>query len=177
MRKHSPRGVIHFAAESYVDRSIHGLDSFVQTNIVGTFRLLEETRAYWEDLGDTARERFRFIQISTDEVYGSLDSDDPPFSELNRYAPDSPYSASKAAADHLARSYCQTYRLPVITTNCSNNYGPYQFPEKLIPLLIFSGLGGDTLPIYSDGKNVRDWLYVGDHCSAIRNSSREGRTG
>ncbi|NOX68338.1 MAG: dTDP-glucose 4,6-dehydratase [Gammaproteobacteria bacterium] len=177
LREHTPRAVIHFAAESHVDRSIHGPDSFVQTNIVGTFRLLEATRRYWGELGDDDRSGFRFIQVSTDEVYGALGLEDPPFDEMSRYSPSSPYSASKAAADHLARSYFHTYDFPVITTNCSNNYGPYQFPEKLIPLMIINGLRGDSLPIYGDGKNVRDWLYVGDHCQAIQTVLAKGEVG
>jgi len=177
LAEHTPRAVIHFAAESHVDRSIHGPDDFVQTNIVGTFRLLEATRQYWGKLGESKRNEFRYIQVSTDEVYGSLGSDDPPFDETSRYSPSSPYSASKAAADHLARSYFHTYGLPVITTNCSNNYGPYQFPEKLIPLMIINGLRGDPLPVYGDGKNVRDWLYVGDHCRAIQLVLAKGEVG
>ena len=177
LQEHKPRAVIHFAAESHVDRSIHGPDSFVETNIVGTFRLLEESRTFWGNLGDTDRQQFRFIQVSTDEVYGSLGPDDPPFDEMSRYSPNSPYAASKAAADHLARSYYQTYGLPVITTNCSNNYGPYQFPEKLIPLMIINGLRGDPMPIYGDGKNIRDWLYVGDHCGAILTVLAKGEPG
>jgi len=177
LEEYTPRVVIHFAAESHVDRSIHGPEDFVQTNIVGTFKLLEATRQYWENLGDSHRRGFRFIQVSTDEVYGSLGLDDPPFDEMSRYSPSSPYSASKAAADHLARSYFHTYEFPVITTNCSNNYGPFQFPEKLIPLMIINGLRGDLLPIYGNGENVRDWLYVGDHCKAIRTVLVKGEPG
>jgi dTDP-glucose 4,6-dehydratase len=174
---HKPRAIIHFAAESHVDRSIHGPDDFVNTNVVGTFRLLEEARKYWASAPGKLREGFRFINVSTDEVYGSLGADDAPFSETSTYRPNSPYSASKAAADHLARSYFHTYGLPVITTNCSNNYGPYQFPEKLIPLMILHGLRSQLLPIYGDGLNVRDWLYVGDHCAAIRVVLERGNPG
>ncbi len=165
---HKIRAVINFAAESHVDRSIHGPADFIQTNIVGTFRLLEAARFYWSRLTDRAKEDFRFLHVSTDEVYGTLDSSSPPFTETNRYEPNSPYSASKAASDHLVRSYHHTYGLPVLTTNCSNNYGPYQFPEKLIPLCIHNALAGKPLPIYGDGKQIRDWLYVTDHCDAIR---------
>lgn len=167
LAEHRPRAVINFAAESHVDRSIHGPGEFIQTNIVGAFHLLESVRAYWESLEGEAKERFRFLQVSTDEVYGSLTKDAPAFSETNRYEPNSPYSASKAAGDHLARAYHHTYGLPVLTTNCSNNYGPYHFPEKLIPLCILNALAGKPLPVYGDGLQIRDWLYVKDHCSAI----------
>jgi dTDP-glucose 4,6-dehydratase len=166
--KHKPRAIVHFAAESHVDRSIHGPADFVQTNVVGTFTLLEAARAYWGDLDDTAKANFRFFHVSTDEVFGSLSMTDPQFSESTPYAPNSPYSATKAASDHLVRAYHHTYGLPTLTTNCSNNYGPYHFPEKLIPLMIANALDGKPLPVYGDGLNVRDWLYVGDHCSAIR---------
>ena len=168
LAQHRPRAVVNFAAESHVDRSIHGPAAFVETNIVGTFALLEATRAYCSTLSDAERAAFRFLHVSTDEVYGSLGPDDPPFSETTPYAPNSPYSASKAAADHLVRAYHHTYGLPTLTTNCSNNYGPRQFPEKLIPLMIVNALAGKPLPVYGDGRNVRDWLYVGDHCAAIR---------
>ena len=177
LQKHQPQAIVHFAAESHVDRSILGPGEFVQTNIVGTFSLLEEARAYWGALAEPAKNRFRFLHISTDEVYGSLGSADPAFSETTAYAPNSPYAASKAASDHLVRAYHHTYGLPVITTNCSNNYGPLQFPEKLIPLMILNALNGKPLPIYGDGKNVRDWLYVGDHCSGIRAALTKGRPG
>ena len=176
-RKYQPRALVHFAAESHVDRSILGPEDFIQTNIVGTFRLLETTRAYWQGLPKNVKNLFRFINISTDEVYGSLGYDDPAFSETTRYAPNSPYSASKAASDHLARAYFHTYGLPVITSNCSNNYGPYQFPEKLIPLMIINAITGKPLPVYGEGKNVRDWLYVTDHCSAIRQIIKKGCPG
>ena len=172
-----PRAVVNFAAESHVDRSIHGPANFIETNIVETFQLLEAVRKYWENTDSTCSSRFRFLHISTDEVYGSLTAEDPPFSETNRYEPNSPYSASKASSDHLVRAYHHTYGLPVLTTNCSNNYGPYQFPEKLIPLIIHNALAGKNLPIYGDGSNVRDWLYVGDHCSAIRSVLENGRLG
>ena len=165
---HKPRAVVNFAAESHVDRSIHGPEAFIQTNIVGTFHLLEAVRAYWEGLQGEDKASFRFLHVSTDEVYGSLGKDDPAFTENNRYEPNSPYSASKAASDHLVRAYHHTYGLPVLTTNCSNNYGPYHFPEKLIPLVIHNALAGKALPIYGDGQQIRDWLYVKDHCSAIR---------
>ena len=165
--KYNPRAIINFAAESHVDRSIHGPAEFIQTNIVGTFNLLECAREYWNSLEGTAKEKFRFHHVSTDEVYGSLSPTDPAFSELNSYEPNSPYSASKAASDHLVRAWFHTYDFPVVTTNCSNNYGPYHFPEKLIPLVILNALNGKPLPIYGDGQQVRDWLYVGDHCSAI----------
>lgn len=168
LEKHQPRAVINFAAESHVDRSIHGPEDFIQTNIVGTFRLLESVRAYWNGLNDSDKAAFRFLHVSTDEVYGSLEANDPAFKESNQYQPNSPYSASKAASDHLVRAYHHTYGIPVLTTNCSNNYGPYHFPEKLIPLCIHNALAGKPLPVYGDGKQVRDWLYVKDHCSAIR---------
>ena len=175
--EHRPRAIVHFAAESHVDRSIHGPADFVQTNVIGTFSLLEEARAYWSTLRAAEKVNFRFLQVSTDEVYGSLDADDPPFTEATPYAPSSPYAASKAAADHLVRAYHHTYGLPALTTNCSNNYGPYQFPEKLIPLTILNALQGKPLPLYGDGLNVRDWLHVGDHCEAVRLVLREGRPG
>ena len=175
--EHQPRAVVNFAAESHVDRSIHGPEDFIQTNIVGTFRLLEAVRAYYGQLGDGARQAFRLLHVSTDEVYGSLAKDDPAFTETNRYEPNSPYSASKAASDHLVRAYHHTYGLPVLTTNCSNNYGPYHFPEKLIPLVIHNALAGKPLPIYGDGQQIRDWLYVKDHCSAIRRVLEAGRLG
>ncbi|WP_011296899.1 dTDP-glucose 4,6-dehydratase [Cupriavidus necator] len=174
---YKPRGVVHFAAESHVDRSIHGPSEFIQTNIVGTFTLLEAARAYWGALEEPAKSAFRFLHVSTDEVFGSLSEVDPQFSETTPYAPNSPYSASKAASDHLVRAYHHTYGLPVLTTNCSNNYGPYHFPEKLIPLIIANALAGKPLPVYGDGLNVRDWLYVGDHCSAIREVLARGRLG
>ena len=177
LSRHQPRAVIHFAAESHVDRSIHGPEDFIQTNIVGTFRLLEAVRAYYGQLGAEAKNGFRFLQVSTDEVYGSLAKDDPAFRETKRYEPNSPYSASKAASDHLVRAYHHTYGLPVLTTNCSNNYGPYHFPEKLIPLVINNALQGKALPVYGDGKNVRDWLYVIDHCEAILTVLQKGRIG
>jgi len=177
LAQHRPRAVVNFAAESHVDRSIHGPAAFVETNIVGTFALLEATRAYCATLSDGERAAFRFLHVSTDEVYGSLGPDDPPFSETTPYAPNSPYSASKAAADHLVRAYHHTYGLPTLTTNCSNNYGPRQFPEKLIPLMIVNALAGKPLPVYGDGRNVRDWLYVGDHCAAIRAVLAGGRPG
>ncbi|MDB5809276.1 MAG: rfbB [Betaproteobacteria bacterium] len=164
---HKPRAIVHFAAESHVDRSIHGPGEFVRTNVNGTFTLLEAARAHWQKLDTAARDRFRFVHVSTDEVYGSLDADDPPFTETHPYAPNSPYAASKAASDHLVRAYFHTYGLPVVTTNCSNNYGPFQFPEKLIPLTLANALAGKPLPLYGDGRNVRDWLYVEDHCAAI----------
>ena len=177
LAEHRPRAVLNFAAESHVDRSIHGPDAFVQTNIVGTFHLLEAVRGYWNSLSDADKRAFRFLHISTDEVYGSLSQDDPPFTETNRYEPNSPYSASKAASDHLVRAYHHTYGLPVLTTNCSNNYGPYQFPEKLIPLMIHNAIAGKPLPVYGDGQNVRDWLYVTDHCTAIRRVLEAGMLG
>jgi dTDP-glucose 4,6-dehydratase len=174
---HQPRAIVHFAAESHVDRSIHGPADFVQTNIVGTFSLLEETRAWWSALPGQERDRFRFLHVSTDEVYGSLGPHDSAFSETTAYAPNSPYSASKAGSDHLVRAYHHTYGLPTLTTNCSNNYGPFQFPEKLIPLMIHNALAGKPLPVYGDGGNVRDWLYVGDHCAAIGEVLARGRIG
>jgi dTDP-glucose 4,6-dehydratase len=177
LREHRPRAVIHFAAESHVDRSIHGPADFVQTNVVGTSELLEAARGYWSGLAGAEREDFRFLHVSTDEVYGSLGPNDPAFSEYTPYAPNSPYAASKAASDHLVRSYHHTYGLPTVTTNCSNNYGPYQFPEKLIPLMILNAVGRKPLPVYGDGKNVRDWLYVGDHCEAVRLALKCGRPG
>ncbi len=173
--EYKPRAVVHFAAESHVDRSIHGPGAFIKTNVEGTFSLLEATRAYWSRLDD--KDAFRFLHVSTDEVYGSLGPNDPAFTETKAYEPNSPYSASKAASDHLVRAWHHTYGLPVLTTNCSNNYGPYQFPEKLIPLMIVNALAGKPLPIYGDGQNVRDWLYVGDHCSAIREVLARGRLG
>jgi dTDP-glucose 4,6-dehydratase len=174
---HRPRAIVHFAAESHVDRSIHGPDDFVRTNVNGTFSLLEEARAYYSGLDGEAKTAFRFLHVSTDEVYGSLGATDPAFSETTRYAPNSPYSASKAASDHLVRAYFHTYGLPTVTTNCSNNYGPLQFPEKLIPLVILHALGGKPIPVYGDGQNVRDWLFVGDHCEAIRLVLARGRVG
>ena len=176
-KQHQPRAVINFAAESHVDRSIHGPGEFIQTNIVGTFTLLESVRAYFATLGDAEKAAFRFLHVSTDEVYGSLAPSDPAFKENNRFEPNSPYSASKAASDHLVRAYHHTYGLPVLTTNCSNNYGPYQFPEKLIPLMIVNALAGKPLPIYGDGQQVRDWLYVADHCAAIRCVLARGQVG
>lgn len=175
--QHRPEAVIHFAAESHVDRSIQGPDDFIQTNVVGTFKLLEEVKSYWEGLPSTQQARFRFLNVSTDEVYGSLTLDEPAFTERHPYAPNSPYSASKAAADHMVRAYHHTYGLPVLTTNCSNNYGPYQFPEKLIPLVILNALQGRPIPVYGEGKNIRDWLYVGDHCAAIRAVLDKGAPG
>ena len=177
LARHQPRAVLNFAAESHVDRSIHGPEDFIQTNIVGTFHLLEAVRAYWGTLAAEARRDFRFLHVSTDEVYGSLRSDEPAFSETHAYEPNSPYSASKAASDHLVRAYHHTYGLPVLTTNCSNNYGPYHFPEKLIPLMIVNALAGRPLPVYGDGQQIRDWLYVTDHCSAIRRVLAAGRPG
>jgi len=174
---HRPRAIVHFAAESHVDRSIVGPGAFVETNIVGTFTLLEAARAYWSAMGADERDGFRFLHVSTDEVYGTLEPDDAPFSETTPYAPNSPYAASKAASDHLVRAYHHTYGFPTLTTNCSNNYGPLQFPEKLIPLVLSNALDGKPLPIYGDGTNVRDWLYVGDHCAAIRAVLANGRLG
>jgi dTDP-glucose 4,6-dehydratase len=174
---HRPRAIVHFAAESHVDRSIHGPDDFIRTNVNGTFSLLEEARAYWSGLEDEAKSSFRFLHVSTDEVYGSLAAADPAFTETTQYAPNSPYSASKAASDHLVRAYFHTYGLPTLTTNCSNNYGPFQFPEKLIPLVVLHALGGKPIPVYGDGQNVRDWLYVADHCEAIRLVLARGRVG
>lgn len=177
LKKHKVRAVINFAAESHVDRSIHGPGDFIQTNIVGTFHLLEAVRHYWLELNEAEQRHFRFLHVSTDEVYGSLEKTAPPFQESNQYQPNSPYSASKAASDHLVRAYHHTYGLPVLTTNCSNNYGPYHFPEKLIPLCIQNALSGKSLPIYGDGQQIRDWLYVKDHCSAIRRVLEVGRIG
>ena len=177
LKKHQPRAIINFAAESHVDRSIHGPAEFIETNILGTFNSLECAREYWSKLDKTTQEQFRFHHVSTDEVYGSLSLTDPAFTETNPYEPNSPYSASKAASDHLVRAWFHTYGLPVITTNCSNNYGPYHFPEKLIPLVILNALAGKPLPIYGDGQQIRDWLYVGDHCSAIRQVLAKGKLG
>jgi dTDP-glucose 4,6-dehydratase len=177
LAEHRPRAVINLAAESHVDRSIHGPGEFIETNIVGTFHLLETLRAYQAGLPEPQRSGFRLLHVSTDEVYGSLSADDPAFTESHRYEPNSPYSASKAASDHLVRAYRHTYGLPVLTTNCSNNYGPYHFPEKLIPLIIVNALAGKPLPVYGDGRQVRDWLYVKDHCSAIRRVLEAGRVG
>ena len=177
LARHQPRAIINFAAESHVDRSIHGPEDFIQTNIVGTFHLLEAVRAHWSTLPAAEKLDFRFLHVSTDEVYGALSATDPAFTETHRYQPNSPYSASKAASDHLVRAYHHTYGLPVLTTNCSNNYGPYHFPEKLIPLMIVNALAGKPLPIYGDGLQVRDWLYVKDHCSAIRRVLEAGRLG
>jgi len=177
LKRHEPSAIVHFAAESHVDRSIRGPDDFIRTNVDGTFALLEEVRAYWSTLAEQERNRFRFLHVSTDEVYGSLGPNDPPFCETTPYAPNSPYSASKAASDHLVRAYHHTYGLPTLTTNCSNNYGRFQFPEKLIPLMILNARGGKPLPVYGDGKNVRDWLYVEDHCDAIATVLRSGHPG
>ncbi len=177
LSRHRPRAIVNFAAESHVDRSIHGPEDFIQTNIVGTFRLLEAVRTYWSDLEEQAKEKFRFLHVSTDEVYGSLAIGAPAFTEQHQYEPNSPYSASKAASDHLVRAYHHTYGLPVLTTNCSNNYGPYHFPEKLIPLMIVNALAGKALPVYGDGQQIRDWLYVKDHCSAIRRVLEAGVVG
>ena len=177
LNQHQPRAVLNFAAESHVDRSIHGPEAFIQTNVVGTFHLLESVRAYWGGLKGDQKENFRFLHVSTDEVYGTLGPKDAPFTETTPYTPNSPYSASKAASDHLVRAYHHTYGLPVLTTNCSNNYGPYHFPEKLIPLCLHNALSGKSLPIYGDGMQVRDWLYVKDHCSAIRRVLADGRIG
>jgi dTDP-glucose 4,6-dehydratase len=177
LARHQPRAVLNFAAESHVDRSIHSPEDFIQTNIVGTFRLLEAVRAYWSELESEAKSAFRFLHVSTDEVYGSLSASAPAFTESHRYEPNSPYSASKAASDHLVRAYHHTYGLPILTTNCSNNYGPYHFPEKLIPLMIVNALAGKALPVYGDGLQVRDWLYVKDHCSAIRRVLESGKPG
>ena len=177
LAEHRPRAVLNFAAESHVDRSIHGPEDFIQTNIVGTFRLLESVRGYWAGLEPQAKEAFRFLHVSTDEVYGSLQPEEEAFAETRGYEPNSPYSASKAASDHLVRAWHHTYGLPVLTTNCSNNYGPYHFPEKLIPLMIVNALAGKPLPVYGDGLQVRDWLYVRDHCSAIRRVLEAGRVG
>jgi dTDP-glucose 4,6-dehydratase len=177
LKQHMPRAIVHFAAESHVDRSIHGPADFIATNVNGTFSLLEAARAYWLGLPDAAKAVFRFVHISTDEVYGSLSPDAAPFTESHPYEPNSPYSASKAASDHLVRAYHHTYGLPTITTNCSNNYGPYHFPEKLVPLVITQALAGKPLPIYGDGKQIRDWLYVGDHCAAVRCALQIGKPG
>ena len=177
LAEHRPRAVINFAAESHVDRSIHGPGDFIETNIVGTYNLLESVRGYWNGLPEGEKAAFRFLHVSTDEVYGSLAKDDPAFAETNRYEPNSPYSASKAASDHLVRAWHHTYGLPVLTTNCSNNYGPFHFPEKLIPLMIVNALAGKPLPVYGDGMQIRDWLYVKDHCSAIRRVLEAGRLG
>jgi dTDP-glucose 4,6-dehydratase len=177
LQDHRPQAIVHFAAESHVDRSILGPDDFIRTNVGGTFSLLGSARGYWTQLGEAQRQQFRFLHISTDEVYGSLGPKDPPFSETTAYAPNSPYSASKAGSDHLVRAYHHTYGLPTLTTNCSNNYGPYQFPEKLIPLMILNARSGKPLPVYGDGLNVRDWLYVGDHCHAIRTVLAHGKPG
>ena len=177
LNEHEPKAILNFAAESHVDRSIHAPGEFIQTNIVGTFNLLEEVRPYWNGLNEREQGDFRFLQVSTDEVYGSLTADDPAFKETNPYEPNSPYSASKAASDHLVRAYHHTYGMPMLTTNCSNNYGPYHFPEKLIPLIIHNALNDKDLPIYGDGSNVRDWLYVEDHCSAIRCVLETGQVG
>lgn len=174
---HRPRAVVHFAAESHVDRSIHSPGAFVTTNVNGTFTLLEAARSYWSALDDAEKSAFRFLHVSTDEVYGTLGPADAPFTETTAYAPNSPYSASKAASDHLVRSYHHTYGMPTLTTNCSNNYGPFHFPEKLIPLIITNARAGKALPIYGDGQQVRDWLYVGDHCAAIRRVLAAGRVG
>ena len=177
LERHRPRAIVHFAAESHVDRSIVAPEAFLRTNVHGTFVLLDEAKRYWQELSESDKSRFRFLHVSTDEVYGTLGPDDPAFSETTAYAPNSPYAASKAASDHLARSYYHTYGLPVLTTNCSNNYGPFQFPEKLIPLVILNALEGKALPVYGDGSNVRDWLYVEDHCAAIRAVLDRGRVG
>ncbi|MGV3727514.1 dTDP-glucose 4,6-dehydratase [Hydrogenophaga sp.] len=177
LTEHRPRAIVHFAAESHVDRSIHGAEDFIQTNIVGTFRLLEAVRAHWSALPDAEKQAFRLLHVSTDEVYGSLAPDAPAFTETHGFEPNSPYSASKAASDHLVRAWHHTYGLPVVTTNCSNNYGPFHFPEKLIPLMIVNALAGKPLPVYGDGMQVRDWLYVKDHCSAIRRVLESGQLG
>lgn len=177
LARYRPRAIVHFAAESHVDRSIYGPEEFVTTNVMGTMRLLEATRAYWTGLAPSNKQAFRFLHVSTDEVYGSLEPQDPPFSETSAYAPNSPYAASKASSDHIVRAFNRTYGLPVLTTNCSNNYGPYQFPEKLIPLLIFNAIRGRSLPLYGDGLHIRDWLYVDDHCAAIRAVLAHGRVG
>jgi len=177
LARHRPRAIVNFAAESHVDRSIHGPEDFIQTNVVGTFHLLDTVRGWWNALAEPEKSAFRFLHVSTDEVYGSLGPADPPFTEATAFSPNSPYSASKAASDHLVRAYHHTYGLPTLTTNCSNNYGPYQFPEKLIPLMILNAVHGRPLPVYGDGMNVRDWLYVADHCSAIRAVLERGRPG
>jgi dTDP-glucose 4,6-dehydratase len=177
LREHQPRAIVHFAAESHVDRSIASPESFIRTNVLGTQVLLDQARRYWAGLDEAEQASFRFLHVSTDEVYGSLTADEPPFCETTAYAPNSPYAASKAGSDHLARAYYHTWGLPVLTTNCSNNYGPYQFPEKLIPLMILNALEGKPLPVYGDGANVRDWLFVEDHCTAIRAVLERGRLG
>lgn len=177
LQHHRPRAIVHFAAESHVDRSIVDPGAFIHTNVNGTYTLLEQARRYWSALDEPAKSQFRFLHVSTDEVYGTLSPSDPAFSETTAYAPNSPYAASKAASDHLARAYFHTYKLPVLTTNCSNNYGPFQFPEKLIPLMILNALEGKALPVYGDGQNVRDWLFVDDHCSAIRTVLERGKPG
>ncbi|HEY1581412.1 MAG TPA: dTDP-glucose 4,6-dehydratase [Terracidiphilus sp.] len=177
LQEHQPRAIVHFAAESHVDRSIVDPGAFIHTNVQGTYTLLEQARRYWSSLEGSAKDSFRFLHVSTDEVYGTLGPDDPPFSETTSYAPNSPYAASKAGSDHLARAYFHTFKLPVLTTNCSNNYGPFQFPEKLIPLMILNALEGKALPVYGDGQNVRDWLFVDDHCSAIRTVLERGKPG
>ncbi|MFP3982194.1 MAG: dTDP-glucose 4,6-dehydratase [Desulfurivibrionaceae bacterium] len=177
LHRYKPRAIVNFAAESHVDRSIHGPDAFIRTNVVGTFHLLEEARAYWSELPEEEKEDFRFLQVSTDEVYGSLKREEPPFTEKSCYSPNSPYSASKASADHLVRAAWKTYGLPVLTSNCSNNYGPFQFPEKLIPLIIRNARRGERIPVYGDGGNIRDWLYVTDHCQALCCVLSRGRPG
>jgi len=177
LEEHRPRAIVHFAAESHVDRSIVDPGAFIHTNVQGTYTLLEQARRYWSALEGSSKNNFRFLHVSTDEVYGTLGPDDPPFSETTPYAPNSPYAASKAGSDHLARAYFHTYKMPVLTTNCSNNYGPFQFPEKLIPLMILNALEGKQLPVYGDGQNVRDWLFVDDHCSAIRTVLDRGQLG
>jgi dTDP-glucose 4,6-dehydratase len=177
LQRYKPAAIVHFAAESHVDRSIHNAQEFIRTNIEGTFQLLQVARQYWTGLGEAEKQNFRFLHVSTDEVYGSLGPTDPPFTEKTPFAPNSPYAASKASADHLVRAFHHTYGLPTLTTNCSNNYGPYQFPEKLIPLMIHNAIMGNPLPVYGDGLNVRDWLYVKDHCEAIRQVLRKGRVG
>jgi dTDP-glucose 4,6-dehydratase len=177
LQEHRPRAIVHFAAESHVDRSIVDPGAFIRTNVQGSYVLLEQTRRYWSALEGSPKDNFRFLHVSTDEVYGTLGPDDPPFSETTPYAPNSPYAASKAGSDHLARAYFHTYKMPVLTTNCSNNYGPFQFPEKLIPLMILNALEGKSLPVYGDGQNVRDWLFVDDHCSAIRTVLQRGKLG
>ncbi len=177
LREHQPRAIVHFAAESHVDRSIVSPGAFIRTNVEGTFTLLEEAKKYWSALARNTASDFRFLHVSTDEVYGTLGRDDPAFTESTPYAPNSPYAASKAASDHLVRAYCHTYGLPTVTTNCSNNYGPFQFPEKLIPLMVLNALDEKPLPVYGDGQNVRDWLFVGDHCAAIRTVLANGRPG
>ena len=177
LAEHQPRAIVHFAAESHVDRSIVDPGAFIRTNVQGTYTLLEQTRRYWSELEGSAKDSFRFLLVSTDEVYGTLSPDDPAFSETTPYAPNSPYAASKAGSDHLARAYFHTFGLPILTTNCSNNYGPFQFPEKLIPLMILNALEGKALPVYGDGQNVRDWLFVDDHCSAIRTVLERGKPG